>query len=125
MLHVEDNPLNARLVERVLDRRGDVRLVAASDGETALRLARERLPDLVLLDLNLPGMSGADVLGRLRADPATRDLAVVVVTAHEPGRTSERLRGLGILECLPKPVDVGRLLELVDEVAASSRRGRS
>jgi hypothetical protein len=123
VLHVEDNPLNARLVERVLNRRADVRLLAASDGETALRLARERLPELILLDLNLPGLSGAEVLSRLRADPETRGLAVVVVTAHEPGRTSERLRGLGILECLPKPVDVGRLLDLVDEAAAASPRG--
>jgi CheY-like chemotaxis protein/HPt (histidine-containing phosphotransfer) domain-containing protein len=114
VLHVEDNPLNARLVERVLARRPRVRLVAATSGTTAIRLARERRPDLILLDLNLPDMSGVEVLDRLRRDPETRGLEVVVVTAHEPARTSSRLRDLGVGDYLPKPIDVGRLLEVVD-----------
>ena len=120
VLHVEDNPLNARLVERTLARRPGVRLMAATDGETALHLARERRPELILLDLNLPGMSGVEVLRRLRDEPATRDLAVVVVTAHDPARTSQRLRDLEIREYLPKPIVVARLLELVEELAGQA-----
>ena len=121
MLHVEDNPLNAVLVERVLARRPGIRLVTATHGETALELARERQPELILLDLNLPDMSGVEVLIRLRAEPATSRIPVVVVTAHEPARTSARLRELAIREYLPKPIVVSRLLELVDELAPVTR----
>jgi CheY-like chemotaxis protein len=119
VLHVEDNPLNARLVERALARRPGIGLLTATRGETALRLARDRQPGLILLDLNLPDMSGMEVLSRLRQNPETRDLTVVVVTAHEPARNSSRLRELGIHEYLPKPIDVRRLLEVLDEIEAS------
>ena len=120
VLQVEDDALNSRLVERVVARRPGTRLLAATHGDTALELARERRLDLILLDLNLPDMSGIEVLRRLREDPRTSDLEVVVVTGHDPARTSARLHDLRIREYLPKPIVVARLLELLDEVGAET-----
>jgi CheY-like chemotaxis protein len=117
VLHVEDNPVNVKLIERALARRPAVRLLTATRAETGFRLARAERPDLILLDLHLPDGSGGELLTRLRADPATRDVPVVVVSGDAPSRNGDSLRGLGIREYLPKPVDIGRLLELVDELA--------
>lgn len=117
VLHVEDNPVNITLVERVLARRPGVRLLTATRADTGLRVACEAQPDLILLDLNLPDASGQDLLRRLRAEPATRDVPVVVVSGHTPAENGASLRGLGIREYLTKPIDIGRLLELVDELA--------
>lgn len=116
MLHIEDNESNRKLVELVASRRPGLRLVEAEDGETGLALARELVPDLVLLDLRLPGISGEDVLEALRADAATAGLRVVVVSAE--ARTSEttRLIELGADSYLVKPVDVEKLLDVLDSV---------
>lgn len=116
VLHIEDNASNRKLVELVVARRPGLRLVEAENGETGLALARELTPSLVLLDLRLPGISGEDVLAALRADPATAGLRVVVVSAE--ARTSEttRLIELGADGYLVKPVDVERLLDVLDSV---------
>jgi CheY-like chemotaxis protein len=117
VLHVEDNPVNVTLVERALARRPEVRLVTATTVAAGLRVAREARPNLILLDLNLPDASGQDLLRRLRSEPGTRDVPVVVVSGHTPAENGASLRGLGIREYLTKPIDIGRLLELVDELA--------
>ena len=116
VLHIEDNASNRKLVELVVARRPGLRLVEAENGEPGLALARELTPSLVLLDLRLPGISGEDVLAALRADPATAGLRVVVVSAE--ARTSEttRLIELGADGYLVKPVDVERLLDVLDSV---------
>jgi CheY-like chemotaxis protein len=117
VLHVEDNPVNVKLIERALARRPQVRLLTATRADTGIRIACAARPDLILLDLNLPDASGHDFLSRLRTDPATCDLPVVIVTGHTPAGSSVSLRRLGIREYLTKPIDIGRLLELVDELA--------
>ena len=121
VLHIEDNLANLELVDQVLSRSGTVDLRAAMFGGLGLELAREERPDLVLLDLHLPDMSGTDVLERLRQDPATATVPVVVVSADA---TPEQVRGLrdkGVLAYLTKPVDVQELLAVVDRVGKGSR----
>ena len=81
VLLIEDNLANLTLIENVLTRRSDVRLLAAMHGSLGLDLAREHHPDLVLLDLHLPDQSGAEVLRRLQSDPDTAGIPVVVVSA--------------------------------------------
>jgi CheY-like chemotaxis protein len=120
VLHVEDNPVNVKLVERALAHRPDVRLLSATRAEAGLRAAAAARPDLILLDLNLPDGSGHDLLRRLRGEPDTRDVPVVVVSAHTPDHGAQALHGLGIRDYLTKPIDVGRLLELVDEHAPTA-----
>ena len=114
VLHVEDNPSNASLVEQVLSKRPCVRLVSAAEGRSGLELARRHHPDLVLLDLHLPDLPGDELLHRLKTLPELADTKVVVVSADA---TPSRIRGmldLGVEGYLTKPVDVEALLRLVD-----------
>jgi CheY-like chemotaxis protein len=114
VLYVEDNPSNVRLVERVLARRPDVSLLVATSGGVGLELARRHRPDLVLLDLNLPDLPGAAVLEQLRAEPRTRDIPVVVISADATPQQQERLRAAGAADYLTKPFDINQLLAIVD-----------
>ena len=116
VLHIEDNSSNRKLVELVVSRRPALELVEALDGETGVELARSLRPDLILLDLRLPGMSGEEVLAQLRGDPATADLRVVVISAEaRPGETT-RVVEAGAEQYLVKPVDVEELLAVLDSV---------
>jgi PAS domain S-box-containing protein len=115
VLHIEDNLSNLTLIERVLAQRPGVEVVAAMHGRLGLELAREHQPTLVLLDLHLPDIGGEQVLQRLRDDPATASIPVVVVSADAtPGRV-QRLVSAGAVAYLTKPIDVRELLRLVDE----------
>jgi protein-histidine pros-kinase len=113
VVYVEDNASNLKLVEGALSRMPDVRLIPAMRGKLGLDLIREHRPDLVLLDLHLPDLSGAEVLEKLQADPATRDVPVVVVSADATLSQKKRLFAAGASDYLTKPLDVRRLLELV------------
>ena len=116
VLYVEDLVANVRLVEEVLKRRPQVHLIAAMFGSMALELAHEHRPDLVLLDVHLPDMTGDEVLRRLRADAATRAIPVVVLSADATERQQRVLRAAGADAYLTKPVHVRRLLEVVDRL---------
>jgi PAS domain S-box-containing protein len=115
VLYVEDNLSNVRLLERLLARRPGVDLVTAATGEAALRMIRERHPDLILLDLHLPDMSGEEVLRRIWAAPTTRPIPVAVLSADATPRQQQRLLAAGAVAYLTKPLDVAALLLIVDE----------
>jgi CheY-like chemotaxis protein len=118
ILHIEDNASNRKLVERILSLRPLVGLVEAQDGETGLSLAREIIPSLVLLDLRLPDMSGEEVLRRLRLEPATRNVPVVLISAEARPEVTDRLLAAGADEFVVKPIDIESLLEVVDRTLA-------
>jgi PAS domain S-box-containing protein len=118
VLHIEDTHTNLELVEQVLARAGGVDLYAAMSGSLGLELAAERTPDLVLLDLHLPDMPGTEVLQRLRENPATADVPVVVVSADATSTTVRQMRASGVLAYLTKPIDVQELLRVVELVAS-------
>jgi CheY-like chemotaxis protein len=118
VLYVEDNPSNLRLVERILGQRRGVRLLAAPRGEVVQDLVQRRRPDLVLLDLHLPGIDGEEVLRRLQADPRTATVPVVMVSADVTPGQREKLLAAGAVEYLGKPLDVARFLEVVDGLLA-------
>jgi CheY-like chemotaxis protein/two-component sensor histidine kinase len=116
VLYIEDNLSNLQLVSRIFERRGNVRVVPAMLGRLGLELAADR-PDLILLDLHLPDMNGEEVLTRLRSDPATRDIPVVVMSADASPGVVERLISMGASAFITKPIAVvdfmtmmGRLL---------------
>jgi CheY-like chemotaxis protein len=77
LLYVEDNPANLMLVEDLIARRPDIGLISAADGNRGVEMARASLPDVILMDINLPGISGIQALKILRADPATAHIPVV------------------------------------------------
>jgi len=123
VLYVEDNPSNLQLVERVLGQRSGVRLLAASRGELVQDLVRQHRPDLVLLDLHLPGIDGEEVLRRLQGDAATAGLPVVVVSADVTrSGNRERLLAAGAAEYLTKPLDVPHFLNVIDGLLAVAHR---
>jgi PAS domain S-box-containing protein len=120
VLQIEDNESNASLVEQVLSRRSHVRLVSSTEATLGLELARTHRPDLILLDLHLPDMSGEEVLHRLKASPELMSTKVVVVSADATPSRIRRMLELGVEGYLTKPVDVEALLRLVDlEIAAT------
>lgn len=108
VLIVEDNPRNLKLVRDVLGHAGYETLEAA-DGEAGVALAVERRPDLVLMDINLPGMTGVEALARLRADPATASIPVAALTAYAMKDDRARILAAGFDGYLDKPVDVRAL----------------
>ncbi len=118
ILIVEDHPTMREAVRSILEHEG-FEIREASDGGTALEMARARPPDVMLLDLNIPGITGRDVLAELKADPSTRDIRVIIVTA-----TGEEGRGyalsLGADDYYTKPFSPIALLETMEKVLARS-----
>ncbi len=114
VLYVEDNLSNIALIEHIMVHRPHVRLVAAMQGRLGLDLAREHRPDLILLDLHLPDISGEEVLHGLRQVAELKDIPVIVISADATRGRIERLTTMGVLDYLPKPLDIKRFLELLD-----------
>ena len=114
VLYVEDNLSNITLIEHIIVHRPHVKLVAAMQGRLGLDLAREHRPDLILLDLHLPDISGEDVLYALRQEPALQNTPIIVISADATSGRIERLQSMGVLDYLPKPLDIKRFLQLLD-----------
>jgi signal transduction histidine kinase/ActR/RegA family two-component response regulator len=125
VLYIEDNASNLDLVERVLSRLRDVTLIPAMRPQLGLDLAEEHHPDLVLLDLHLPDMPGEEVLRRLRANPNTADVPVVILSADARPSQIEHLLDQGARAFLTKPLDVKELLTLLDTMVAERARSGS
>jgi signal transduction histidine kinase/ActR/RegA family two-component response regulator len=120
LLLVEDNLANLRVVEAVLRRRRpDIELMPAMQGGLAVELATQHLPDLVLLDLHLPDLPGEEVLQRLRADPRTQELTIVIASADATAGRVRQLRELGADDYLAKPYDVQQFLDVVDRALSN------
>jgi CheY-like chemotaxis protein/anti-sigma regulatory factor (Ser/Thr protein kinase) len=113
ILYIEDNLSNLRLVERVLARHSKVTFLPAMQGTIGLELAREHHPDMILLDLHLPDLRGHEVLIRLKAEPATQDTPVVILSADASPGQIRRLQQAGAAAYLTKPIDLEELLETV------------
>jgi CheY-like chemotaxis protein len=114
LLYVEDNLANLNLVDTILLSRPGWRTLPALQGQLGVELAREHVPDIVLLDLHLPDISGEEVLRRLRSDPRTARIPVVIVSADATVASLERLRALGADAYLTKPLDVDEFLRVVE-----------
>ncbi len=114
MLCVEDNPSNLRLVERVLARRPEISMLGADTGSMGLALAAAHRPAAVLLDLDLPDISGAEVLRRLRRQSDTASIPVVVLSADATDAQVETLLAAGARAYLTKPLDIRELLAVIE-----------
>jgi signal transduction histidine kinase/ActR/RegA family two-component response regulator len=115
VLYIEDITENLRLVERVLKRRPSVTLLASAFGGAGLDLAREYHPDLILLDVHLPDMTGDEVIRGLQASPATSTIPIVVLSADATKHQIERVMAAGAVAYLTKPIDLRQLLQTVDD----------
>ena len=120
VLIVEDNEKNLKLVRDVLQVKG-YQTVEAGSGEDGLKLARERKPDLVLMDIQLPGMSGIDALKALRADTVTASIPVVAITASVMQQDRQQIVSAGFDGFIEKPVNLKNLLETVQGALKGSK----
>lgn len=118
VLYIEDDPVNFTLVERILEFRPELKLMHARSGESGVELAQSHRPRLILLDLNLPDIHGAEVLRRLQNEPVTAQLPVVVLSADATPSQIERLLTAGARNYLTKPFDIDPFLAVVDEMVA-------
>jgi CheY-like chemotaxis protein len=114
LLYVEDNPANLALVEQLIARRGDLKLLTAIDGHLGIELAQAYLPDVILMDINLPGISGYGALKRLREDPATAHIPVLALSANAVPRDIEKGLEAGFFRYLTKPIRVHEFMNALD-----------
>jgi PAS domain S-box-containing protein len=120
ILYIEDSPSSFELVKRILTREPSYRLLSAAiQGGLGLELAAEHVPDLILLDLNLPDMPAEEVLRRLRKDPHVAHVPVIVITANAADRRRDRLIAAGADGYLSKPLDVEQFLRTIEEVVTA------
>ncbi len=114
LLYVEDNPANLMLVELLLTRRADIRLLSARDGHRGVEIARAERPDVILMDINLPGISGLQALKMLAEDPLTTAIPVVALSANAVPRDIQRGLDAGFFRYLTKPIKVNEFMNTLD-----------
>jgi PAS domain S-box-containing protein len=119
LLYVEDNPANLHLMEHLLSTLPDVNLLAAPTPQLGLDLAIAHRPDVIVLDINLPGMSGVDLLRRFKAAPETRDIPILALSAAALPGDVRRGLAAGFFRYLTKPLDVSAFLAAVEEALHS------
>ena len=114
VLYIEDNPANLRLVEQILECIPELNVWSAPDPLLGLELAKEHLPDLILLDINLPGMDGYTVLKHLREHAETSEIPVIAISANAMPQDLQKGKEAGFDGYITKPVDVKELLAIVE-----------
>jgi len=126
LLYVEDNPANLMLIEDLIARRPDIRLLSARDGNRGIEIARNSRPDVILMDINLPGISGIEALGILAEDPSTAHIPVIALSANAVPRDIQKGLEAGFFRYLTKPIKVNELMETLDMALerASMQSGR-
>jgi CheY-like chemotaxis protein len=125
VLYVEDNPANLKLVEQILARRPDIRLLTAVNGTRGIAVAHEEHPDVILMDINLPGIDGFEALRLLRGDPATARIPVIAVSANAMPQDLARGLKSGFARYLTKPIRVSEFMEAIDAALASAQETAS
>ena len=114
LLYVEDNPANLMLVEDLIARRPDLRLLSAPDGNLGVELARAYRPEVILMDINLPGISGVQALKILLADTATAHIPVIALSANAMPRDIKKGLEAGFFSYLTKPIKVNEFMETLE-----------
>jgi len=113
ILYIEDNPANLILVEQILDCMPSVHMWSAPEPLLGLELAMKHLPDLILLDINLPGMDGYEVLKQLRREASSKDIPVVALSANAMSKDLEAAKNAGFDGYITKPVNIKELQAIV------------
>ncbi|MGK5057601.1 ATP-binding protein [Janthinobacterium sp. LB2P49] len=118
LLYVEDNPANLTLVEEIVRYCPQLQLLTATDGRLGVEMARTHLPQLILMDINLPNVNGTDALKLLRADPRTAHIPVIALTANAMPGDVERSMALGFYRYLTKPINLDEFTEAINSTLA-------
>jgi CheY-like chemotaxis protein len=123
LLYIEDNRANMQLVEQIIARRSNMRLLSASDGTRGIALARTHQPEVILMDINLPGISGIQALKILREDPATAHIPVIAISANAMPRDINKGLEAGFIHYLTKPIKVNEFMDALDMALDLSETG--
>ena len=118
VLYVEDNPANLKLIEQLVGRRADLFMLTAMTGDLGVELARIHLPDVILMDINLPGISGFEALAILSRDPTTAHIPVVAISANAMPHDIEKGLKAGFFRYLTKPIRVNEFIDTLDAALA-------
>lgn len=119
LLYIEDNPVNVLVVEELVATRPQLVLSCEVNGRQGLACARSLLPDLILLDMQLPDFDGYEVIARLRADPVTAAIPCIALSANAMGEDIRRAKAAGFLAYWTKPIDFKAFLSGLDEFFAA------
>ena len=119
ILYVEDNEFNRKIVRQLLVRTS-YRLIEATDGEAGVTTAREAAPDLVIMDIQLPKLSGLEATRQLRNDPATAGIPIIVITSFALAGDEKKARDAGAAAYLAKPYSPRELLQMIRQLAPES-----
>ncbi len=114
VLYVEDNPANLELVEQLIARRPDLRLLSAADGNLGIEFARVYQPAAILMDINLPGINGLEAMKILRADPTTAHIPIIALSANAVPHDIEKALQAGFFDYLTKPIKVAQFMDTLD-----------
>jgi CheY-like chemotaxis protein len=128
VLYVEDNPANLTLVEQLLGRRADMHLMSARDAYLGIQIARASQPEIILMDINLPGLSGLEALKILRDDPLTTHIPIIALSANAMPRDIKKGLEAGFFRYLTKPIKVNELMDTLGaalECAEGGARARA
>jgi len=123
LLYVEDNPANLKLVEQIIARRPDLRLLSAVNGNLGVELARSNQPEVILMDLNLPGISGIKALKILRDDPTTAHIPVLALSANALPMDIKKGLEAGFFRYLTKPIKVNEFMDALNVALAFAEKG--
>ena len=121
LLYAEDNPANLELVEQLVARRSDLRMMSATDGKQGIDIARSFLPAVILMDINLPGLNGIEAMQILRADPSTAHIPIIALSANAVPRDIEKGLESGFFSYLTKPIKVDRFMAALDIALRSAQ----
>lgn len=122
LLYVEDNPANLLLVEQIMEDQPQMRILSARDANRGITLARVHLPDVILMDINLPGLNGTEAMKILRASPLTKHIPIVALSANAMLRDIEKGLEAGFFRYLTKPIKVKEFLEVLDAALKCSEK---
>ena len=123
VLYVEDNPANLKLVEQIIARHPDISLLTAVNGNSGIEIARDKQPDVILMDINLPGINGFEALKILRADPATAHIPVIAISANAMPRDIERGMKAGFFRYITKPIKVDEFMGALEDALKYVQNG--
>jgi len=122
ILYIEDNPTNVRLISRLLSSRPGFHLITAHEPYLGLQLAEQHRPDLILLDINLPGIDGFEVLKRLKETPSCADIPTIAISANATESYIQKGKEAGFAEYITKPIDIPDFFSTINEVTQRRKR---
>jgi CheY-like chemotaxis protein len=125
LLYVEDNPANLMLVEQIIEGRPRLSMISARDGNQGVALAQTQLPDVILMDINLPGISGIEAMNILRKDTATKHIPIIALSAHAMLNDIEKGLEAGFFSYLTKPIKINEFMETLDAALLFAENGAS